>query len=594
MKKFLKMFFAALLAVMVGSLLSGFMWLMVFIGMAASMEGVTTVPHGSVLVIDLSEDITDRPDTNPLSHFDMQNMSMRRTLSLYDALKAVAAAAEDERICGIYLRPDGSGTISAANLEELRAAVEQFKLSGKFVVAYNEHYSQTGYWFASVADEVYIHPQGGMTWQGLSFTLTFYKGLLDKLNIEAEIFRPTSCKYKSAVEPYFLTRMSDANRRQMSELAESMWNTVLEDVSRARDIPVAELRTLAEKLAVVLPEDAVKYSFADDMLYEDDVELWLEELGASDDGDGFCNRVSLGDYARTVLPDKPFSKNKIAIIYAEGDIVDGSGDEEDTVYGLTLAEKIRRTRTDDDVCAVVLRVNSPGGSALASDVIWHEVCMLRSCKPVIVSMGAYAASGGYYISVPADVIVTDKLTLTGSIGVFGLAFDAQRFFNNKLGVTFDVVKTNASADMGSMVRSLTPAERTAIMRGVDKVYDTFTSNVAEGRNLTEERVLELAGGRVWSGTEAVQTGLADVNGGLLTAIAVAADKAAVSEDYTVEEIVDAPEGWAAVVSALNARITTQRLQNEIGADLLRDYNALRRLSDRRGVQTYCPYAIRIE
>ena len=593
--KFLKIFAAALLAVVAGSAVTGILWVMVIAGLAASLEQTPAVPDSSVLVIDFAEDITDSPQTNPLSHIDVWNLAVQPSLSLYDALKAIDAACDDNRIKGIYLRNSGAGSVTAAALEELRAALDDFRSrSGKEVAAYGETFSQAGYWFATSADIIALQPQGAMTWQGLNFTVTFYKGLLDKLDLRAEIFRPTACRYKSAVEPYFLTRMSDENRRQMGALASSMWETILGDVSKARGIEPQVLDALADKLSVLLPEEALAHGFVDELLYEDEMEeLLCSRWGVKRDAGGQLRSISLADYAAGVMARNAASGNVVAVIYADGDIVDGDGTEDDTVYSRRLSSQLREARLDDAVRAVVLRVNSPGGSALAADVIWREAQLLREKKPLIVSMGAYAASGGYYISAPADVIVADRLSLTGSIGVFGMMFDARGLFNNKLGITFDNVQTNPSADLGSPVRSMTPAEKAAVMRSVDKVYDTFTHLVAEGRNLPLDKVLDIAGGRVWSGAAAVEEGLADANGGLLMSIALAADKAALGNDYTVEEFTDEPEGWAALFTAVSAGLGEQIKPD--AADLaLRDINTLRRLCDRRGIQTYCPYAIQIE
>lgn len=594
--KFFKLFAAALLAFVAGSFLTAVIWFAVIMGIVLSFGTDTTVPQESVLEINLAEDITDAPQNDPLELFDVESMSIKGSVSLYNTLCAIEAAAFDDNIKGIYLHTNGAGTLSAAAVEELRQAIDEFRQeSGKFVVAYNDSYSQTGYWLASVADEVYLQPQGAMSWQGLALNVTFYKGLMDKLDLRAEIFRPTACRYKSAVEPYFRTDMSDENRAQMQELASSMWGTITQDISAARGISVSELNTLADNLSVMLPEDALEHRFVDALMYEDQVEELLAAKGVKRGYDGKLNKITLGDYCKVTAPVK-FSSNKVAIIYADGDIIDGSGIT-NSICGDDLAEKLRQARMDDHIKAVVLRVNSPGGSALASDVIWREAKLLREQKPLVVSMGAYAASGGYYISVPADRIVADRVTITGSIGVFGMALDARKFFNNKLGITFDKVTTNTSSDAGSMVRPITEAEKRAVMRGVDKVYDTFTKIVAEDRNLPLEKVLDIAGGRVWTGSDAVATGLADMNGGLKTAIGVATTIAGLGDDFAIVELTDLPEGFAAFVAALNAKAgidMKQTLRDDMSAELLRQYTSLQRLSDRRGIQTYYPYAIEIQ
>ena len=489
--KFFRTFLAALLAVVVGSFMMGFLWILALVGIAGTMESTTAVQPESVLVINLDEDISDSPVTNPFNNIDFNTMSTVRHMSLYSALRAIDAAAGDSRIKGIYLRLNGQGSADITTLEELRETIAQFKESGKFVVAYNETYGQFGYYLASVADRVYLQPEGMILWNGITFNVAFYKGLLDKLDIEPEVFRPTACKYKSAVEPYILTKMSDANRRQMTELAESIWGSVTAAVSESRSIPVAKLNELADNLSAMFPEEALANGLVDGLVYEDQMNDVFAEYGVEAGRDGEYNMVTLGEYAMQVGADlSNVSADRVAIVYAEGQIVDGNG-EYDAIYGNTMAERIKSVRLDDKVKAVVLRVNSPGGSALASDVIWRELELLKAEKPVIVSMGGYAASGGYYISAPADVIIADKMTLTGSIGVFGMYMNVGKALKDKLGITFDGVKTNTLSDFGNATRPMTAVERATIMRSVDNVYETFTGLVAKGRNLPVEKALEV-------------------------------------------------------------------------------------------------------
>ena len=488
---FLKTFLAGVLAFVVGCFLVcyiGMMLLVSMAGLAGSFEKAVSVPDGSILEINLDETITDSPATNPLAEFDFATMTSRHSLPVLKAMGAIEAAAADSRIRGIYLRLNGAGGIAgSALMEELRGAIADFRQSGKFVVSYNEVYNQGAYYLASVADSVYLHPEGGMDWSGLAFNLTFYKGLLDKLDLHAEVFRPTVCKYKSAVEPYILDRMSDANRLQMQELVNSIWGTLVRAVSDARGISPEELNRMADNLEVVLPEDALEKGLVDGLLYEDQMNDVFASYGLEPDAEGHYSFVTLGDYAAQTGfgAASSLSQPAVAVVYADGSIVDGEGYELDKIYGNTLACTLAGVRADESVKAVVLRVNSPGGSALASDIIWRELELLRAEKPVIVSMGSYAASGGYYISCPADAIVSDRLTLTGSIGVFGMYLYTPDALKNKLGITLDGVKSNRSAGMGS-ISPLTPAERASIMRGVDKVYATFTGNVAQGRNLPLE------------------------------------------------------------------------------------------------------------
>ena len=583
---FIKTFLAGLLAVVVGTFLVFFFWIFILLGIAGSMEKSVVVHPESILKIDFSEVLTDAPSSDPLAGIDLMTLQTTRQLSLFKALRAIEAAGADDRIKGIYLRMNGEGGVKgSALLEELREALLEFKQSGKFIIAYNETYSQGQYYLASVADKIYLQPEGGMDWSGLSSNVMFYKGLLDKLDLRAEVFRPTACKYKSAVEPFILDKMSSANREQMQALVNSMWGTISGAVCESRGIDSVKMRRITDNLQVTLPEEALEYGFVDSLVYEDQMEDVFAELGVSDD----CDFITLGDYASQVGADlKNISADQVAIVYADGQIVDGEGYGKE-IYGNTLAAKIAGVREDEKVKAVVLRVNSPGGSALASDVIWREVELLRAEKPVVVSMGSYAASGGYYISCPADVIVADRLTLTGSIGVFGMILDTREALKNKLGITIDGVKSNASSSFLA-TEPLTPIQRSMIMRGVDKVYTTFTNDVAEGRNLPIEKVLDIAGGRVWSGADALGIGLIDTYGGLKTAIALAVDKADLGDSYRVTEVTETPTGFAAFIASLNVSVREAFTRSELGL-MMKDYNTVREAFRQQGVLMYSPYKV---
>ena len=589
---FVKTFLAGILAVVVGMFLVFFLWIFLLLGIAGSMEKSVAVYPESILKIDFSEMLTDAPSSDPLAGIDVTTLQSMPQLSLFKALRALEAAAADDRIKGIYLRMNGTGGIAGtALLEELREALEEFKQSGKFVVAYNETYSQGQYYLASVADRIYLQPEGGMDWSGLASNVTFYKGLLDKLDLNVEIFRPTACRYKSAVEPFILEKMSPSNREQMQALVNSMWGTISGAVCAARGIDSVEMRRITDNLEVTLADEALKYGFVDELLYEDQMNDVFDSLGVESDG-GDYRFVTLGEYAAQVGADlKNISADRVAIVYADGQIVDGEGYGRE-IYGNTLAAKLADVRRDDQVKAVVVRVNSPGGSALASDVIWREMELLRAEKPVIVSMGSYAASGGYYISCPADVIVADRLTLTGSIGVFGMILDPRDALKNKLGITIDGVQSNRSSDFLGK-GPLTPVQRAMIMRGVDRVYTTFTNDVSEGRNLPIERVLEIAGGRVWSGEEALGIGLVDACGGLKTAIALAVDKAELGENYRVVEVTEQPTGLAAVLASLSRSVRASFTRSELG-DMMKEYETVREALSQQGIVMYSPYRVELK
>ena len=596
--KFFKIFLATLLAMVVGTVLSWVLCLVIFVGMAGSMEGTTqaVITPQTIVKIDLAENITEAPTKNPLAVFDYATMTMAKSTHLLKVLQSIEAAKSDARVKGIYLNFTGLGGITTGAMEEMRAALVDFKQSGKFVVAYNETYSQGAYYLASVADKIYLHPEGGFSWVGLAQSSLFMKGALDKLGLKAEAFRPTACKYKSAVEPYIRKNFSPENRAQSQMMVDDMWSVLVGSIAESRNLDAKKLMRLADKLEVSQPEDALKHGLVDALIYEDEMEAKFAEYGVEKGADGKFNIISLGEYM-TLAPVMPkFGAPSIGIVYAEGQVFDGEG-EDDNIYSVNLVKVLKKAREDKDIKAVVFRVNSPGGSALASDVIWREVEQLRKEKPVIVSMGSYAASGGYYISAGADAIVADRLTLTGSIGVFGMLLEGEDMLNKKLGLTTDVVKTGAAADfganvMGVGVRKITDLERKTLLRSVDKVYDTFTTKVANGRNLPMDKVLELAQGRVWSGTRAVELGLADANGGLREAIAIAADKAGVVENFRVTEVLEDLSPMAQMMQQLNMQAKAYLFDAET-LEVAEYYNSLKRELAREGVQAYCPYSFAI-
>lgn len=545
---FWKVFGASLLAFVATSVLSVIIFIITIISIICSFEFETeTIPPKSVLYINLSEDIIDGPLTSAMGTLDPMTFEFTEPVTILETLTAIEIAAEDDRIEGICINCNGMGTISTANIEELRRALELFKESGKFVIAYDDMYTESEYYLATVADKILLHPEGSLEWSGMGMTLSFYKGLMDKLDVKAEIFRPTVCKYKSAVEPYIRTNMSNENREQMNTLVNSMWDAFTHDVAISRNLNVEDLKRYAENLEVILPEDALNRGMIDRIAYEDELYDTFYDYGVEYSGYGGPNAISLRNYVNAInisplrvsVGDDSalggISDPLIAIIYADGQIVDGNMYADGYVYGSRLAAELRQARLDDRTKAVVVRVNSPGGSALASDVVWREMTLLQKTKPVVISMGDMAASGGYYISAPADYIYANNLTLTGSIGVFGMMFNLEDTLKNKLGITFDTVATSPSAGMVGIFKPLTKEQREAIMVSIDEVYDTFTTHVANGRNLPIEDVLEIAGGRVWSGVDAVKLGLVDEIGGFTNAILKAIELADISDNYSLYE-----------------------------------------------------------
>ena len=585
-----KIFLAALLATVAGSVGIFVLCMMLISGVGAMFsKPAVLVPEKAILHIDLAESIVDAPTANPMSSFDIMSMDQVSELTLFDALRAIEAAGHDERIEGIYLNYKGGGAVDITTIEELREAIKGFKAQGKWVVAYNDTYTQGGYFLATVADKIFIQPEGSFDWSGLAMNTMFYKGLIDKLGVEVDILRPTVCKYKSAVEPFFLDKMSEANRLQTQELVDQIWAIIVEAVADTRGISKEDLNTLADELAVVLPKQAVEHKFVDGMMYADQI----EELFKTEYKIEKPEYVTLSEYASCLTPDvKRLSAPKVAIVYANGEIVDGEGT--DKIYGYTLSKTIRKVAEDDDIKSVVLRVNSPGGSALASDIIWREVEQLKAKKPVIVSMGSYAASGGYYISAPADAIVTNRSTLTGSIGVFGMIPSVGNALKKNLGVTIDGVKSNKNAGMANLFNPMSTTQHAAMMQGVDRVYDRFTSIVAQGRNLTQERVFEIAEGRVWSGEQAQKIGLADTCGGLNAALAIAVDKAELGDNYQIVEVLEQPEGIMAILNSLNLNTLQQLVTRSELGKLYNEYKQVEELIGKEGIYARCPYIYTIE
>ena len=601
--KFWKIFGATLLASVLVSVISGLVYVGLFSGFLGLFNldmfksDAPVITPQTIVKIDFAESITDAPSKAVLGEFDFSSKTFVQKTHLLKVLKGIEAAKFDPNVKGLYLNFTGMGSVSSGVLEELRRAIIDFKQSGKFVVAYNESYSQGSYYLASAADKVYLHPEGHFSWTGLANSTLFLKGAFDKLGLKVEAFRPTACKYKSAVEPYIRKNMSPENRAQMQMLADDMWNVLAKTISTSRNIDVEVLKKLANNLDISLPEEALKHNLVDALIYEDEMEAKFAEYGVTPSvGNNDYNIISLSHYISLNPEVIDYNSPALGVVYAEGEIFDGEGDD-DNVYSANLVKLLQKARKDNNIKAVVLRVNSPGGSALASDVIWREVELLRKEKPLIVSMGSYAASGGYYISTGADAIIADELTITGSIGVFGLLVEGQNMFNEKLGITSDVVKTNPSADFGENIlgigtRKITETERKAMIRSVDKVYDTFVARVSNGRNLPKDKVLDIAQGRVWSGSRAVGLGLADANGGLREAISLAINSAGISDNYSIIEILEELPPVVQFIKDMSSQVKAPTIKPEI-SEVSKLYNLIKRELTRESVQAYCPYTFSI-
>lgn len=506
---------------------------------------------------------------------------------LVNLKKAIAEAKTNEKIKGIYLE---TGLINAgqAGLLELREALLDFKTSGKFIVAYDEAFSEGGYFLASVADEVYLNPLGGIDFNGLSSETIFLKGFFDKVGIKPEVFRVG--EFKSAVEPFILDKMSPENRLQTQYFLDDINTHALGLVATSRGLSKDSVMQINSKMLVRKPQDAVTYKLATALKYEDEVHALLKEkLGLTEEDElHTINATDLGSLAKSK---NITSDNRIAVILAEGEIVDGN--VEGAISSEKFAEEIRKARKDDNIKAIVLRVNSPGGSILASDVIWREMSEAKKAKPVMVSMGEVAASGGYYISAPADTIVAQPNTITGSIGIFGILFNVQELVNEKMGVTTDVVSTGELSDFMNVARPLTEVERTIIQSSVEDGYETFISRVAEGRGMHPDSVRKVASGRVWTGSQAKERGLVDVLGGLDTAIKLAAEKIKAGDDYRVVYYPEKKPWFEELMLSFTDEVQLRILQRQLGQHYPL-YKKLEHIKRYHGVQVRMPQDITIK
>lgn len=484
-----------------------------------------SVKRGSVLEITLRESISDNPSQPPVSaSLFTGRVSVNRQMALLDVVQAIETAATDSRIDAIYLNIDTPVSIGIASMSEIRKALSMFAASGKPIISYADSYSQGSYYLSSVSDRIYLNPAGSLEWQGMASDVVFFKGLLDKMDVHPQIIRHG--RYKSAIEPFTETTMSPESRHQSEVLVKSIWSNIVSEISASRSIDSAALQKYADELSVYSPQKGVETGLIDSLLYRDQMTEVLTSLL----GDNHT-LLSFADYVAACSTASTAPGDRIEVIYAEGDIVDGTG-RRGEVGSHSLCEALEEACDDDNVKAVVLRINSPGGSAMAADIIARQVSLLQKEKPVVVSMGDYAASGGYYIAAPADIICADRATITGSIGVFGLSFDIGEALEEHLGVTHSTVKTNAYADMGNMMRPISRYEQKRLQSSVDRTYDRFVAVVAEGRNLSRNYVDSIAQGRVWSGADAVDIGLADTYGGLSEAVLLAAEAAGLG-DYTI-------------------------------------------------------------
>jgi protease IV len=556
--RFLGNVLATIVGLLIFSVISFFI-LAGIIAVISSSEDEVTVKENSILLLDLNgRTLVERTNENNPDFSMLPLFGPGTDVGLLNLKRAIDTAKENENIKGIYLKA-GLFMAGQAGLSELRQKLEDFKSSGKFIISYSEVYSEGGYYLSSVADEVYMNPLGGMDFNGFSSEMIFLKGFFEKIEVEPVIFRVG--EYKSAVEPFLLKSMSEENRMQTESFLRDMNDYALGHIGESRGISVEEVTEINNKMLVRKAQDAVDYRLIDGLWYEDQIiDALKEKLGLEEDDK--INTVNVTKMNKSSSTKNRLSRNRIAVIVAEGEIV--SGEVEGAISSDIFKDQLKKARQNKDIKAIVLRINSPGGSILASEVLWREIDEARKVKPVIASMGEVAASGGYYLAAPADTIVAQPNTITGSIGIFGIWFNAQGLLNNKLGVTVDVAKTGELSDFMNPARKLSDLEKSIVQQNVEDGYDVFISRVASGRNLSKEQVLAVASGRVWSGLQAKNNGLVDVLGNLEDAITIAANKAGVEDDYRVVYYPEEKPWFEKFMSQMTNEVKVLYRQKQLG------------------------------
>ncbi|MEI6678817.1 MAG: signal peptide peptidase SppA [Mariniphaga sp.] len=563
MKIFWKAFLASLLAIIVASFLMIFI-LVGFISAITSFKDQTvTIKNQSLLLLKLDSRIVERKSNNPFEDFEILGIKAANTTGLNQILSCIEKAKTDDRIKGIYLELSDINS-GYATIEEIRNALIDFKTSGKFIYTYADMISQKAYYLATVSDSLIMNPLGMFDFRGLNAEHTFFKKALDKFGIEMQVVRGKNNKFKSAVEPYLFDKMSDANREQTSVYLNTIWNHVLKGISARRSIPVDSLNKYANEVMTFQKADkALKYKFFDNLKYRDQVLTdfrKLTSLGPNDE----IPVVSVSEYDKVpkMIGTGGLAKDRIAIVYAEGEI-DGTSDGPYQIDSKEVSKGIREARTDTAVKAIVIRVNSPGGSAYGSEVIWREVILAQKVKPVIVSMGDYAASGGYYIACGADAILANPTTITGSIGVFGTIPNLSGLLTDKIGITFDNVSTNEHSDMPSMTRKMTPFEKNLMQSYVESTYGTFIAHVADGRKKSTTFIDSIGQGRVWSGVNGKANGLVDEFGGLNDAVKLAATKAGIKH-YRIKELPKQKDTFEELMKSFSTKLQNSIFQSKLG------------------------------
>ena len=584
MKKFIKNIFSNLISI----LLSFFVIVLVLIGIISLISNLynktQNIKENTILKIDLSNEVVERSSSNPFEGVNLMNPEPKKQIGLSTILDNIEKAKNDDNIIAIYLY---SPIVNAglSKTEEIRNKLLEFKETGKPIISYNEVYSPKSYYLSSVANKIFLNPQGAIDHRGLGATLMFFKGMLEKLNIDLQIFKVG--KFKSAVEPFILEKMSSANRIQLEKLLNSFSENIYDSIANQRNLSLEQVQSDADLLKLTSAKICQELGYVDGLIYEDQIEDTLRLLSS----DKKLNIVSLNKYKSVKGEKKDISRNKIAVIYANGEIKSGKGDIS-SIGSKTTSAAIKKAREDKNVKAIVLRVNSPGGSALASDVIWRETILAKKEKPLVVSMGDYAASGGYYIACAADKIVANPTTLTGSIGVFGMLPNMKEFYKTNFGITFDTVNTNKYSDMG-VNRKLSIFEKNKIQKGVEDIYEVFISKVGSGRNMNTDAVDDIGQGRVWSGYDAKKIGLVDIYGGLEKAISTAASLAEL-DDFRVISLPKQEDPVTQIINDLKQTSISDILINEFDFKSLKNIKTIKRLTKADKIQARIPFILNLE
>jgi protease-4 len=580
MIQFIKYFFASFLALALFSIV----FILVLVGIASVGSGVKTIEKNSVLSLNLDKNISEQSHENPLASLGLPVGGGKEALGLNDIKDAIKSAKSNVNIRGIYLKV-GGGKMGFATLKEIRNQLVDFKSSGKFIVAYAESYSEGAYYLSSVANEIYLSPEGLLEFNGIGSSTMYFKGLFDKLEVKPEIFKVG--KYKSAIEPFITDKMSDANHEQLGILLNDIYGSMLNDISLSRQIPVNKLKLISDSMQVHNSSDALRLKLITHLAYPDQLEASLKKRLGIHEVTKKIPFVSIEEINEQ-LNTETEPENKIAVVVASGEIKGGNGNDEDAIYAPKLIAELKKAVDDASVKAIVLRINSPGGSALASDLMWREIEILKKRKPIVASMGDYAASGGYYMAMPCNKIVAQPTTITGSVGVFGLMFGFQDFLKNKIGVTVDGHYTGKFTDVGSMLRPLTEYEKKTIQTEVERIYHIFVTKAAQGRKLKYEQMHEYAQGRVWTGTQAKKIGLVDEIGGVETAVKLAAKLSKVDK-YKVKYFPESKSFIENVTQNLSGSENESKIiATELG-ELYPYFRTLQQINNHRGIEAYLPY-----